>query len=54
MEIAINVTETDLNRCEFQTPFDPDVFDTVQCPVCGLIVPVEDADKDCLNGCEVE
>ncbi|MEA3225159.1 MAG: hypothetical protein U9Q07_04350 [Planctomycetota bacterium] len=54
MEIAINVTEEVLNRCAFQTPFDPDVFETVSCPICGLLVPAEDADEECPNGCEAE
>ena len=52
MDIAINVTEETLNRCAFQLPFDPDVFETVQCPCCGVLVPVEDVDADCPNGCD--
>ncbi len=52
MNVAINLTEGNLASCAFQTPFDPDVFDTVSCPVCGVLIPVEDVDVDCPNGCD--
>ena len=48
MEIAINLSETDLSGLGFQDFIDDGApYDMVRCDTCGALIPVDDSEGEC-------